>query len=102
MKRDAFPELRRFCEGYLHEDFVQEHGTAQGALRAFEEDASKFERRRLAQEAERMLTIVESEDLDEIRRLLAQLGSRWRPPSRAAAMKFLAAAAGSTPPANTN
>ena len=33
-----FPELRRFFEGYMHEDFMHEYGTAEGALRAYEAD----------------------------------------------------------------
>lgn len=89
-----YPQLRQFFEGYLHEDFVQEHRSPQGALRAFEADASATERRRFRAEAKRLLAQVESEELDEIRELLARLGSRWAPRSRAAVAKFLAAAAG--------
>jgi hypothetical protein len=94
MTRAKFPDLQRFFEGYLHEDFVQEHGTPEGALRAFEADASDAERRRLRDDAKRMLAIVEKEDLDGVRALLARLGARWSPRSRAAVTKFLTAAAG--------
>jgi len=31
-----YPQLRQFFQGYLHEDFVQEHGSPEAALRAFE------------------------------------------------------------------
>ena len=27
-----YPELRRFFEGYMHEDFVHEYGTPEGAV----------------------------------------------------------------------
>ena len=88
-----YPQLRQFFEGYLHEDFVQEHRSPAGALRAFEADASAAERRRFRAEAKRLLARVESEELDDIRELLTKLGSRWAPRSRAAVAKFLAAAA---------
>jgi len=89
-----YPQLRQFFEGYLHEDFVQEHKSPDGALRAFEADASTAELRRFRAEAKRLLARVESEDLEKIRELLATLGSSWSPRSRAAVAKLLAAAAG--------
>ena len=87
-----YPQLRQFFAGYLHEDFAQEHRTPEGALRAFEADASAAELRRFRAEAKRLLARVESEELDSIRELLAKLGSKWTPRSRAAVVKFLAAA----------
>jgi hypothetical protein len=96
MTRGPYPQLRQFFEGYLHEDFMQEHRSPAGALRAFEADASASELRRFRAEAKRLLALVESEDLDTTRELLAALGSRWAPRSRAAVTKLLAAAAGRT------
>ena len=49
-----YPQLRQFFEGYLHEDFMQEHRSPQGALRAFEADASAAELRRFRAEAEEL------------------------------------------------
>ena len=89
-----YPQLRQFFEGYLHEDFVQEYRTPEGALRAFEADASAAELRRFRAEAKRLLARVKSQELGEIRELLAKLGSTWAPRSRAAVTKLLAAAAG--------
>jgi len=91
-----YPQLRQFFEGYLHEDFVQEHATPAGAVRAYEADASAAELRRLRAEAKRLLTRVESADIGDIRELLGSLGSKWRPRSKAAAVKLLGAAAGKT------
>lgn len=88
MKRD-FPQLRQFFEGYLHEDFVAEYRTPAGALRAFSEDANAAERRRLAADAKRLLPQLESASLDEIRARLEELGARWSPRSRQAAVTFL-------------
>jgi hypothetical protein len=89
-----YPQLRQFFEGYLHEDFVQEHRSPAGALRAFEADASAAELRRFRAEAKRLLALVESAELHDIRELLAKLGSAWAPRSRADVTKLLAAAAG--------
>src|SRR5260370_42222054 len=38
-----FPALRAFFEGYLHQDFRDEYGSAVGAARAFWKDASDSE-----------------------------------------------------------
>jgi hypothetical protein len=88
-----FPELRRFFEGYMHEDFVHEYGTPEGALRAYEADAKEPERRRLRSDATRMLAAVEAGTLSDARTLLSQLGARWSPRSLAALKKWLTAAA---------
>ena len=89
-----YPQLRQFFEGYLHEDFVQEHKSPEGALRAFEADASAAELRRFRAEAKQMLARMESEELADIRDLLAKMGAAWAPRSRAAVAKLLTAAAG--------
>ena len=86
-----YPQLRQFFEGYLHEDFVLEHRSPERALRAFESDASPAELRRFRAEAKRLLARVESEELDDIRELLAKLGSRWAPRSRKAVVRLFAA-----------
>jgi len=88
-----YPELRRFFEGYMHEDFVHEYGTAEGALRAYEADASEPERRRLRSDATKMLAAVEAGSLADVRTLLGSLGAKWSPRSVAAVKKWLAAAA---------
>jgi len=88
-----YPELRRFFEGYMHEDFVHEYGTAEGALRAYEADASEPERRRLRSDATKMLAALETGGLADARSLLASLGAKWTPRSLAALKKWLAAAA---------
>ena len=94
MTRDAdYSELRRFFAGYMHEDFVHEHGTPEGALRAYEADASEPERRRLRSDATKMLAAVEPGTLSDARTLLATLGAKWTPRSLAALKKWLTAAA---------
>jgi hypothetical protein len=85
-----FPELRRVLSGYLHEDFLDEHGTPAAALRAFQEDANDSERQRFLTEARRFLERTAPLELDEVRALLLRLGCRWTPPSRKALRALLA------------
>lgn len=77
-----FSELRRVFEGYLHEDFVQEHGSAAAALDAFRADASADEAAAFRREATQFLAITRGLDFAAVQRLLSRAGSRWRPASR--------------------
>jgi hypothetical protein len=86
-------DAERFFAGYLHEDFAQEYGTPEEALRAFEADASDAECRRLRAEAKRLRARGDSMGFAELRALLSQLGARWAPRSRPALMTFLESAA---------
>jgi len=88
-KASEFPELRRVFSGYLHEDFLEEHGTAVAALRAFQHDASPAENRRLQAELRRLLSRIDGIELSELRTLLTTLGCRWSPPSRKAVIALL-------------
>jgi hypothetical protein len=92
-----FPELQRVFSGYLHEDFLEEYATPAAALRAFLDDADDSERRRFAREARRFLERTAPLELDELRTLMAHLGCRWTPPSRAALRAVLAETANLTP-----
>jgi hypothetical protein len=87
-----FPELRRVFNGYLHEDFPEEHGTPSAALRAFSEDANPAERQRFSKEAERFLARTATLEFNEVCDLVARLGCRWTPPSREALAALLGAA----------
>jgi len=77
-----FPELRRVFSGYLHEDFVQEYGSAEAALRSFEKDASEEERQQFREEGRRFLEATAHLKLSSVHALLARLGCRWAPPDR--------------------
>ena len=89
-KASEFPVLRRVFSGYLHEDVLEEYGTAVAALRAFREDANTSERLRFRTEARRFLEQTALLDLKEVRARLSRLGCRWRPPSRKALVALLA------------
>ena len=85
----AFPALRRVFGGYLHEDVLAEHGSAEAALRAFRADASPAELRRFRKDITRFLAQTATLDLDELRRILYKLGCRWVPPSHEALIALL-------------
>ena len=89
VKAEAFPELRRVFSGYLHEDFQADAATPEQALRTFVADASPAELRRFQREAARFLAQTAMLELEDLRRLLNELGCRWIPPSRDALVKLL-------------
>src|SRR5947209_15550337 len=89
IKAEAFPELRRVFSGYLHEDFQADGGTPEQALRMFVAEASPAELRRFQREAARFLAQTASLDVEDLRRLLNELGCRWNPPSRDALVKLI-------------
>ena len=81
----AFPALRRVFGGYLHEDVLAEHGSAEAAFRAFRAEASPadsggFERHHALSRRPRA-------DLEELRAVLSSLAAagslRAKRPSRA-------------------
>ena len=86
---DEFPALQAFLAGYLHQDFVEEHRTAEGATRAFRREANADERRQLAIEAARFMALIEPWPWADVRDGLAALGAAWRPRSRAALLTVL-------------
>jgi len=90
LKASDFPALQRVFSGYLHEDFLDEHGTPAAALRAFQEDADHSERRRFRTEARRFLQRSAPIDFKDVRAVMARLGCRWTPPSRKALVALLA------------
>ena len=92
LEASVFPELRRVFSGYLHEDVIAEAGTAGAALRNFWADAAPDQRRRFHREVVRLLALAAPLELDDMRDLVQQLGSRWIPPSREALVALLTGA----------
>jgi hypothetical protein len=78
-----FPALRTFFEGYLHQDFHDEYGSAVGAVEAFRRDASDSEVRAVRQEWNAWRTALGQASSEEIAKTVRQLGSAWRPASTA-------------------
>jgi hypothetical protein len=90
-ERSELPMLSAFLSGYLHEDFVAEHETPEGAIRAFARDATAAERRRLASDLERYLALSTGWSWRDVKRGWASLGGAWTPRSRQALAAFAAA-----------
>ncbi len=80
----AFPALASFGRGYLHQDFLEEHGSPEAALEAFLADATPGEARRLAREWQDFALRLRGRPPAVVRRLLAaELGTAWSPRSGA-------------------
>ena len=78
----AFPGLSAFFAGYLHQDFIPEHGSAPSAARAFLADASDVERRQVAEELRRLMERTRTWPLEDLQRAVSSLGAAWMPASR--------------------
>ncbi|MGH9158804.1 MAG: contact-dependent growth inhibition system immunity protein [Vicinamibacteraceae bacterium] len=80
----AFPELTHAFQGYLHEDFSIEHGSAREAIAAYKAEASDEERARFGREAVRFVSMVRGTRISAVRRVLArEFRSAWSPRSMA-------------------
>ena len=86
--RDQFPALMQFLSGYLHEDFVLDHKTPEGARDAFLKDANARERAAVADEFERFLATAQTLSWANVRSGFSALGGAWTPKSRAALNEF--------------
>ena len=98
LSRDAFPALRSFLRGYLHQDFEAVHGSFRAAADAFRADASPDERDQLAQELEALATLAANLPALPLRQFIEDLGSGWVPKSREEIQELLAAINQRQPP----
>ena len=85
---DTFPALTQFLSGYLHEDFVLDHKTPEGARDAFLNDANARERAAVAHEFEQFLATTHTLSWTDVRTGFSALGGAWTPNSRAALNDF--------------
>ncbi len=74
-----FPALRPFFEGYLHQDFRDEYGSAVGAARAFRKDASDSELAAVRKEWKEWRAGLARASADEIAQATRKLGAAWHP-----------------------
>ena len=78
-----FPMMRSLLRGYLHEDYEAEHGSAEGAVRAFCKAASAQELERLSEEWKRLSVNTANWTVAEIGALLTNdFGGAWTPESK--------------------
>ena len=71
--------LRNFLRGYLHQDWKEEYGSVEQAVRQFCQDADPDERARLSSEWLAFTKELENGTLPGIQRRLRELGSAWEP-----------------------
>ena len=83
VRPEDFPALAQFFGGYLHQDFLLDHGSAPAAARSFRADASPDEARAVDDELDRLLILTERWTVTQIRRFLKSLGAAWLPSTRA-------------------
>jgi hypothetical protein len=75
-----FPQLESFFSGYLHEDYVADHGSPEGALRAWRLDATPKESQQLDDEACQLLQAADALPFEQVAAFIRRdLGSAWKP-----------------------
>ena len=78
-----FPALREFFPAYLHQDFAEEYGSADAAVRGFLADASGDEILSVKEEWKLFRAAFRGRPLGEIQAALEKLGSAWSPENEA-------------------
>jgi hypothetical protein len=87
----AFPQLESFFSGYVHEDFLVDYGSPEGALRTWRLSASAKETQQFDREAEALLDAASKLPFDTIAAFVRRdLGSTWRPSDVARLQKLFA------------
>ncbi len=76
---DDFSALQDFFGGYLHEDFIEEYGSAMNALRTFLSDASGDEIQNVREEWQRFRALLKDRPFSESQSALHRLGAAWQP-----------------------
>jgi hypothetical protein len=80
----AWPHLESLCGGYLHQDFTAEHGSALQAARAWLNDGSPVDARKVSSEWRTFLNVTHGMDADARARALREVaGGAWAPTSEA-------------------
>lgn len=77
-----FPALRSFMRSYLHQDFGEEYGSVEEAVKTFCDDATEAEFSAVSAEWRSFLAATRGRPIGEINNLLtSKLGSAWNPAS---------------------
>ena len=78
-----FSALREMLPAYLHQDFVDEYGSAEKAIQGFLEEASGDEILQVKEDWVRFRKTFGGRPLKEFQTALGRLGSAWSPQSEA-------------------
>jgi hypothetical protein len=74
-KSEQFPSIREFVRGYLHEDARVEYGSAEGAAKAWIEDAGAAARKKIKAEWAKFASA--NKTIESVNSALAKLGAKW-------------------------
>jgi len=74
-----YPALRDFFPAYLHQDFVEEYGSAKAALKGFLADARGDEIRQVKEEWSSFRSTLRDRPWHETQTAITRLGSAWLP-----------------------
>src|SRR5262245_19096624 len=97
---EEFRALRDCLDGYLHEDFADEHASPEGAVHAFARDADKVELQALKDDSRKFAERIEGWSWGDARRALRSVGGAWAPGSRTALKSLLSEIAKARKPEN--
>ena len=78
-----FPALQEFFPAYFHQDFAEEYGSAEEALKTFLADANGDEILALKEEWRALNNSLQGRPLADVQSVLNKLGSVWQPQSEA-------------------
>ena len=74
-----YPALREMLPAYLHQDFVDEYGSAAAAIKGFLEEASGDEILQVIEDWLRLRKALTGRPLKEMQTAVGRLGSAWTP-----------------------
>jgi hypothetical protein len=74
-----YPALREMLPAYLHQDFADEYGSAEIAVRSFLQEASGDEILQVKEDWLRFRQALTGRPLKECQAALGRLGSAWTP-----------------------
>jgi len=78
LKLGEYSALRQFMHGYLHEDYLEEYGSAEDAAAEFWQDADPEEREKVATEWRQFLKATSELPVTTVRRVMSDnFGSAW-------------------------
>jgi hypothetical protein len=75
---EDFPVLQDFLGAYFHEDFMEEYGSPEAAVKQFGEDAAPEEVRQTLQEWRALYALLKGHPLTEWQAALRKLGGAWQ------------------------
>lgn len=78
---ENYPALSEFLPAYLHEDFVEEYGSATKAMEALVADASGDQIRNVKDDWQALRRAFADRPVDDLHHALAELGIAWQPQS---------------------